>query len=648
MCGIFGVLYHKTEALPDKEQLTETARLLRHRGPDSDGIYADAGIGLVHTRLSLLDLTPRSNQPFWDRQGRYGLVYNGEIYNFKELREDLERRGVRFRTTSDTEVLLECLINDGVEETLPKLEGMFAFALYDKVEKILTVARDRFGIKPVFIYDQDDAFVFASEIQAMRPWIKFRPDSLSISSYLYGFGGPTKGRTFFEHISMLPPGAMVRIQMGKASEYRAFFTTADFWDPEQAALLRSLKPGQLIDKVEERLFESVRQQLIADAPVGALCSGGVDSALILAMAAKSHNNLAIFHANVVGPYSEYEAALGLARYLKLELKAVEVHDHDVIDLMPEVAWHYGNPFYIVPSCTPFLMVSRLVQSHEVKAVLTGEGSDECYLGYNFLVPNIRKWPRQAYSIVKRAVKRLIRGGGTISGSDTSEWDTHRSSPVPLDTQRLVMGLHNRFEVALETEDIFSRVRSTNGAAEYPKEMKSLDLLNYNLRALLNRNDLMGMAASVESRFPFLDSQLVKMAVNMPYECKIRFSVTALDSNHYFFRDKWIIRKVAERYLPREICTRPKGKFRVDAFQQFTISPHLFNKSFVSELFGLSSSETRYLAEKASKDLRLKLMHLETWSRVCLNNEPKDTMVRKLRDHVMPGPNAKPALSVISS
>lgn len=199
MCGIFGILWHKHDSIPDKHCLKETARLLHHRGPDNSGIFADAGIGLVHTRLSLLDLNPRSNQPFWDKQGRYCLVYNGEIYNFKNLRTELELSGIQFRTTSDTEVLLELLITRGVEYTLQNIEGMFAFAFYDKIEKTLLIARDRFGIKPLFIYDEEDAFIFSSEIEAMRPWVKFEPDIPSIFSFLFGFAGPTKGHSFFKN-----------------------------------------------------------------------------------------------------------------------------------------------------------------------------------------------------------------------------------------------------------------------------------------------------------------------------------------------------------------------------------------------------------------------------------------------------------------
>ena len=190
---------------------------MQHRGPDHYGIFADEGIGLVNTRLSLMDLTPRSNQPFWDRQRRYALIYNGEIYNYRELQSELEEQGVEFRTTSDTEVLLECLIHYGAEATLPRLEGMFAFALYDTREQVLVLARDRFGIKPLYVYDGHDAFLFASEVRAIRPWMTFEPDILSISSYLQGFGEPSKGYSFYKDIRSIPPGTLIMLRRGESS-----------------------------------------------------------------------------------------------------------------------------------------------------------------------------------------------------------------------------------------------------------------------------------------------------------------------------------------------------------------------------------------------------------------------------------------------
>lgn len=623
MCGIFGIMQHENESVPNQQNLEITASLLRHRGPDNYGIFADKGIGLVHTRLSLLDLNPRSNQPFWDQHGRYCLIYNGEIYNYKELRTELEKQDVRFMTTSDTEVLLKCLIHLGVETTLPMLEGMFAFALYDKHEHSLVLARDRFGIKPLFIYDQEDAFIFASEIRAMQPWISFKPDILMISSYLQGFGVPTKGYSFFLHVKIVSPGEVINIRLGERARYSRFFVMSNFWDDEEIRYLKQIKSQQVVDKVDELLLNSVKMQLAADAPVGALCSGGVDSSIIMAMASKFHNNLAIFHANVVGRHSEYEAAAILAKHLRLDLKTVDVVDQDFIDLLPEVAVHYGHPFSYHPNSIPFIAVSKLVRRNGVKAVLSGEGSDECYLGYPLLAPNMallmRKLPRQAYPILKQLIKRLL--GRRLD-----------SAPIG-DKHRLVMGLHNRFEREVENENIRLQIQRISGKTLQNRDLNSLYLLGYHLRTLLHRNDCLGMAASIEARFPFLDSRLVKLSVNMPYKYKIRFSPIVLEKSHYFFRDKWIIRKVADRYLPPELSHRPKYGFPTSAQHRMLIPAAFFQRSFIADLFGLSNQEIQYLVDHANQELKLKLLHLEVWAHVCLHHASRDLIIRKLKDHI---------------
>jgi asparagine synthase (glutamine-hydrolysing) len=631
MCGIFGVLWHDTEDIPDATRLKQTARLLHHRGPDDFGIYSEPGVGLVHTRLALLDLNPRSNQPFWDKTGRYALVYNGEIYNFAELRAELEQQGIQFRTTSDTEVLLEALLKWGADAALPRFEGMFAFGLYDKVEKSFLLARDRFGIKPLFIYDTGRAFLFASEIAAMRPWIDFKPDPIAISGYLYGFSGPTRGFTFFQNVKFLDPGGIAKISKKGSTEYTRFFVLSDFVDVQEAERLHRATPTQLVDMVDEILNASVRSQLIADAPVGALCSGGIDSSIILAMAGRHHNNLAIFHANVVGPISEFEAASRLAKHLKLDLKAVEVRDDDFISEIPNVTEHYGHPFYPSPHSVPYLMVSRLVRQNNVKAVISGEASDEYFLGYSYLSPNIRDWFRPRTLL--RAAKRLLRpanaskyryeGPGYVRGGGIDGDDS------------LVHALHNRFEVAEEALFARTAIAGRKGLLANRGILPSIDLLNYNLRALLHRNDTMGMSASIEARFPLLDSRLAKVALNMPYRHKIRFSLTARDPRHPFVCDKWVIRKVADRYMPRELSRREKKSFPINAYspERLRIAPAFFKQSFIQDLFGLSANALSCLVENSAPDLRWKLLLLEVWGQVCLRQLAKDPVTTRLRDHV---------------
>ena len=632
MCGIFGILFHHKCRVPDSQRLNATAMAMHHRGPDHHGFHKDQGIALVHTRLALVDLAPRSNQPFWDPTGRYALVYNGEIYNFMELRHDLEHEGVIFQTTSDTEVLLLALLHFGFKATLPRLEGMFAFALYDRYEQSFSIARDRFGIKPLLIYDQPEKFVFASEYQAIRPWIKLEPDYLSISSYLYGFGGPTKGCSFFKHIKILPPGMTLTIKRGNLASYDYFFHLEQFWDANQAARLSETKLEQAADKLDELLNVSVKSQLMADAPVGALCSGGVDSSLILAIAARFHNNLAIFHANVKGPLSEFHAASQLAKYLKLDLKTVDVLDQDFIECFPYVTAHYGHPFYVTPHSVPFYLVCKLVRSHAVKAVLSGEGADELFWGYNFMSPH-QSHPG-FYQRAKQILKKILVRKHGIQKPAHTEWETYSGTMVGLSSERLIMGMHNRFEVALETKRIIDCLQKGNCKEEELEDcIKSLDLMNFNLRALLHRNDTLGMASSIESRFPILDSQLVQLAVNLPPRSKIDLRNLKGHSNDRLVWNKIVFRTVADRYLPRQLSRKAKGPFSVDAFRRMQISPAFFSDSLLMDLFNLDPCQMQYLIENADHQLKLKLLHLEVWTHACLYNRSKAGLLEKMRANI---------------
>jgi len=620
MCGIFGVLFHHSDRIPEREKLTASAQRILHRGPDAQNVYAQKGVGLAHTRLSLLDLNPRSNQPFWDRDKKYCLVYNGEIYNFESLRADLEMQGVTFRTSSDTEVLLESLLHYGVDRTLPKLEGMFAFAFFNKEEDSLLLARDRFGIKPLVVYDGEDQFVFASEIQAMRSWVPFEPDILSISSYLQSpacpgsFSAPTKNYSFYESIRIVPPGTKIEIQRGGQAKYSVYFSLPQLLDLEERERLNRLRPKAVIDELEERLQYSVKSQLVADAPVGALCSGGVDSSLILALASKHHNNLAIFHADVAD-CSERDAAQALATHLKLDLKCVEVSEHTVLDSLIEVTEHNGHPWMYHANSIPFLMVSKLVRDNGVKAVLTGEGADECFIGYPWKIPNLLQ---QLKSVLRRLVKR---SGGQRSHLNYGDY------------RHLVGDLHNRFEIALELAEIRDKHQDLLKRDWKPQDLISFELLGYHLRTLLHRNDCLGMAASLEARFPLLDTSVVKLAVNLPYAYKVRFSPTSFHRKHPFLIDKWIIRQLAARYIPPVLSKRRKMGLHVPTVARLRVKPEFFVDSFVPDLFRLNQRELNYLLENVGRELKHKLLFLELWAQVCLLDTPRDRIRHRIEQYL---------------
>ena len=620
MCGIFGVIYRDGAKMASQRLLSRSAELLAHRGPDGAGIFHEPGIGLVHTRLSLVDLDARSNQPFWDPSGTHCLVYNGEIYNFLELREDLARRGVQFRTTSDTEVLLALLMRDGAEATLPRLQGMFAFAYYDRSRRRLVLARDRFGIKPLFVYRDGEMTMFSSEVKAMRPWAALQPNPRFVISYLMHMNQSARDDCIFDKVQIVPPGALIAIEVGGAEETRAALDLADMIDPDQASALAAMPKERAVDHIDELLNVAVRKMLMADAPVGALCSGGVDSSLLLAIAARSHNNLAIFHADVLGRHSEHDAALKLARHLKLDLKKVDTRDGDFVHLLPSVIYHYETPFIRHPHAVPFMMVSGLVRNSGVKAVLTGEGADECYMGYPRLL-QARLWQRY-----EGAVDALRRAVQKVPGIGQQLWSGEAASALT------IAAALNRFERQADTDRLRrayrARMQRSPGA-----ELGTLEDLSYHLRTLLHRNDTMGMSASVEARFPMLYEPLVKTAVNLPLDRKVRRTLSFCSRAHPFHRDKWVLRQVARRYLPRELSERKKAGFYVSALNRLRVDRDYFRDGFLSRFLSLPDAEFNRLYDRADQRLRTKMMMLESWSDIFLDGLSPDQSRNRLEPHL---------------
>ena len=619
MCGIFGMIGYET----DRSRMEASAAALSHRGPDNISMWCGSGAALLHTRLSLVDLSAGSNQPFWDDARRHVLVFNGEIYNFRELRTELAARGVHFRTTGDTEVLLAMLLHDGVERTLPRLEGMFAFALLDSATGKLTLARDRFGMKPLAYHSRGDRFVFGSEVKALRPWISIEPDLVSVASFLSGFQGPTTGVSLFKDVRLLPPGTMLTVAPGKQPEVTSFASIAGLWDPGERERLEGLGPKQLVDELESRLFASVKSQLMADAPVGVFCSGGVDSSVVVSMAAALHSNLAIFHADVIGRHSEREAAETLARHLKLDLRVAPVCDSDFLDTLPVVIAQSERPITMRPDSIPFFQVCRLVQSHGVKGVLSGEAADECFLGYQSMMPGLSELKKLAPRVSAASVRNLYR---RVALGKHAEFEprNERAELGPAIASRFEMEMHKAAVRRLEYRD---------GTPIHADDCKTLDALGYHLRTLLHRNDTLGMAASIESRFPFLDSAVVRFAVNLPHRFKIRRTLTPGDMRHPFYRDKWILREVARRLIPRSLSDRPKRAFPTNAFKRMKIDAEFFRRSCVAGLLDLGSAELEFFAHHSRPTLQQRLLQLEVWAQTCLCGVSPEHVRERLSKHV---------------
>lgn len=630
MCGIFGVILDRPETAIDATKLSQSLTLMQHRGPDAQQLLEKPGIGLAHARLSLVDQSSRSNQPFLDETGRYALVYNGEVYNFKELRRGLESKGVRFVTTSDTEVVLQCLIHKGVD-ALTEFDGMFALAFVDLSNGSTLLARDRFGKKPLFWSpgaDGHPGLAFSSTALSMGPWGGLRPDQNSLYAYLMGFGGPTAGPSFFDGIHALSPGHVLRFERGQKPQISPFFKLAEFLDADEAGRLNTLSADAVADEFDELMQQAVASRRFADAKVGAFCSGGVDSSLILAMAARQDKDIALFHANVKGTWSETHAAKGLADHLGLNLHVAEVEEQDFVDMIPRVMGHYGYPFSYHPNCAPLMMTAQLARDNGVKGLLSGEGADELFLGYPWLG---RKPITDVIDGARNGMARLVRalpGIGPVL------------LPEPSGNPALLYDILNGREMVDDMDDVARALDSFPHHAKDPSHQWTLDYMHHHLRTLLHRNDTMGMAASIEARFPFLEHDLVRFGVNLPKKFKLRVSPFVMEKAHPFVRDKWVVRAVADRYLPRNLSQRIKIGFWTTVFQRLDISADYFNGSPLMDVLDLSQRQLQATLAEASSDFQLRLLLGDVWMRTVLANEAEDVAVMRLRDHVSIRPDGQ--------
>ena len=340
-------------------------------------------------------------------------------------------------------------------------------------------------------------------------------------------------------------------------------------------------------------------QLLADARVGVLCSGGVDSSLMHSLAAETHTDLSIFHADEVGPSSERDAAERMAKHLGLDLIIAETYDDDFIELLPKLTRHHSSPFHLNPHSVPFYKVSSVIRDNGVKAVLSGEGADELFLGYAWLVPG-------------RTRRRRSR-------------PSFNPSRASLGSADVALGMLEKFHTELDHQK--------NAKVASKPTIDSLDLLQANLRGLLHRNDTMGMAASIESRFPFLDEKLVGYSLNLPERFKVRRGANLSNRQHPFAIDKWAIRRLAERRLPNDLARRRKVPFATTAYSRIEMSPAFLQGGFVADSMELSVPEVSFLVETADRRLLSRLLHLETWGRTMVRGETDDGVASQLKRSV---------------
>lgn len=584
MCGLTGFAdwFGRQSSEEYPAIITRMTDTIRHRGPDDSGfwIQPEAGVVLGARRLAIVDLSPTGHQPMSSPDGRYTIAYNGEVYNFQSLRKELESCGHTFRGTSDTEVMLAAINEWGVEQAVRRFNGMFAFALWDEKEKTLTLARDRIGVKPLYYGWSGGVFLFGSELKTLRSHPAFQSEINRevlplFLRYLY-IPAPF---SIYEGIHKLQPGTLLRIRQGE----REFFTYS-YWSAREAVLAaqNSLFSGdeqEAVSELQGLLFESVRERMIADVPLGAFLSGGVDSsAMVAVMQAQSSIPVKTF---TIGfeeqAFNEAHHARAVAQILGTEHTDLTATYDQALVLIPRLPVHYDEPFADV-SQIPTMLVSELTRRH-VTVSLSGDGGDELFGGYTRYTWAPRLWnrlrgmplglrrsaasllgnlpPAQIESVM-RILHPLLPADSrqTLYADKVKKLAEVLPASNPLDIYwNLISTWKDPGEVTNHASEPLPLVRDTAQWPEledFTRQMMYLDLVTYLPDDILTKVDRASMAASLEARVPYLDDhRVVEFAWSLPQSLKLRGTTS-----------KWILRQVLGRFVPPELFERPKAGFAV--------------------------------------------------------------------------------------
>jgi asparagine synthase (glutamine-hydrolysing) len=634
MCGIAGIMKFRSGVRAETTVLRQMCAAMVHRGPDDEGVYVDGPVGIAMRRLSIVDLAT-GHQPLSNEDGTVWIVFNGEIYNHATLRKDLEAKGHHYRTNSDTETIVHAYEEYG-HNCVKHLRGMFAFAIWDAGRKKLFIARDRLGIKPLYYRRTPDHLVWGSEIKVVLAGSGGNTefDRTTLPEYL-AFGYLSGADTFYQGIQKLLPGHWMEV------DSTGQIKIEQYWDLSVEQNRQARSESDYIATYRSMLEEAVSSHLMSDVPLGVFLSGGLDSSAVAALMTKIRRapveTFSVGYAE--DAYSELPYARIVAKHLNSVHHEVLVSQQEFFDALPHLIWQEDEPI-VWPSSVPLYFVARLARAH-VKVVLTGEGSDETLAGYTryaFTMKNAA-WDRIYRGIVPGAVRSVVRGsiadsrllGATIRrklshtflARDGNSWasfyfDNFFSAFGETDQAGLLTD-----QVRQECADgsAYANVLHywEHSSGEMLQRLLYTDIKTY-LVELLMKQDNMSMAASIESRVPFLDHPLVEFATNIPQSLQVGG-----------FAGKHILKKAVEDLLPRSILYRPKLGFptpwsrwlagsQLGVIRNLLLEPRstergLFQPSAVERLF-----EEHQRGYRDHADRIWRLLNLELWHRACLENE----------------------------
>jgi asparagine synthase (glutamine-hydrolysing) len=633
MCGICGILYYDSSKPVDERLIHRMNEVLQHRGPDENGFWSKGAVGLGQTRLSIIDLSPLGRQPMTNEDGSVWITYNGEVYNYQEIRTELESKGHKFRSQTDTEVLIHLWEEEG-EHCVERLRGMFAFAIWDERARTLFLARDREGEKPLFYAALQDRFVFGSEIKAILqdPQFEVQPDIEAIHNYLAYQSVPAPFCAF-RGVRKLPPAHCLLVRDGRVTIRRYWkLSYQDKLELDGAADENSLQQ-ELIDC----LRESIRMRLMSDVPLGAFLSGGIDSSLVVALMAGLMNQ-PVKTFSIGFAQDEYNE-LPFARMVA-ERYGTEHHEFvvtpDAQAIFPELIWHYNEPF-ADSSAIPTYYVSKLARQY-VTVILTGDGGDENFAGYPryqnsgeyALQPNYPSWFRRALQPGKwkpflgHSQKQNISRLTGLSQEKLLYYyritHFHEKYQTQLYTPSFRAQLGEHFTV----DHMLEKYRESD-ARNFLDATLDVDLRFYLPDTLMTKTDIASMTHSLEARAPMLDHRFMEFAARIPAELKLKNGQIG----------KYILKKAAEPYLPKEVIYRKKMGFGVpidhwfrnelrDMTRETLLSGCAINRGYFQKSY-IETMLDRHQQGESWQYLIWNLLMLELWHRMFIDKalQPPD-------------------------
>jgi len=636
VCGIYGI-FQLDGAPADPALMPVMGRVIAHRGPDDEGYHADGPCVIGMRRLSIIDLSG-GHQPLSNADGTLWVVCNGEIYNFRELRQELVALGHRFKTGSDSEVILHSYTEYG-DDFLRHLNGMFGFALWDARRRRLVVGRDPLGIKPIYVYRDARRLAFASEAKALLvlPGVSSAIDTAALHSYL-NLGYVAAPQSMFRGIAKLPPASVLTVEAGRVEERR-------YWRIP-STIDRKPDENEWVERVRSRLDEAVRMQMVSDVPIGAFLSGGIDSSTVVGlMAAHSDRPIRTYAIGFQGGaaddfYNELPFARRVAELFRTEHHEIVVRP-DIVSLLPRLLWHMDEPISDTAFVTTYL-VSEFAR-RDVTVILSGVGGDELFGGYRRYLGNhylayfdrLPAWVRRAATGLGESLpsdrhsallnySRLAKGFLTTAGMPFEERYLAYLQVFSAPEVRSLL----RVGDAAPRTPVMDAFRHAGGDAL--SRMLAVDAETQLPDDLLMLTDKMSMATSLECRVPLLDQELVELAASMPEEVKIRGG-----------RLKHVLKKAVSGLLPRDILERKKRGFGtpMGAWLKQDLAPlvrgllsetvirrrGLFHFPTVRELIGLHEAN-----RVDGTDRLLALLNLEIWSRLYLDGRSMDEVAAELK------------------